>query len=97
MIRAIRSIVVASLALMLVDASSNRAEAGNLVENLSGSFGPTTTLNGTALNSNTDFTLQAVFDPTAGTVLTGGVAVFATTAMFDITGYGTYTSRIWRG
>jgi hypothetical protein len=92
MIRAIRLLVVASFASTLMAASSNRAEAGNLVENLSGSFGSTTTLNGTALGSSTDFNLQAVFDPTAGTVLTGGVAVFATTVTIEIAGHGTYIS-----
>jgi hypothetical protein len=93
MFRVLRVLVVGALASTIVAASSNRVEAGNLVENLSGYFGPNTTLNGTALGgSETAFTFTATFDPSAGTVLTTGVAVFATTASIDIAGHGSYTA-----
>jgi hypothetical protein len=77
---------------MFAAAASNRAEAGSLVENFSGAFGPTTTLGGTALGSDTNFNLQATFDPTAGTVVRGGVATFATSLSINIAGHRTYTS-----
>ena len=89
----IRNVVIASLATVLVAASSNRVEAGGLVENFSGYFGSNTTLDGTALGgSETAFTITAAFDPAAGTVLTTGAAVFATTASIEIAGHGTYTA-----
>jgi len=81
------------LATVLVAASSNRVEAGNLVESFSGYFGPSTTLDGTALGgSETLFTFTAAFNPAGGTVLATGVAVFATTASIEIAGHGTYTA-----
>ena len=92
MIRAIHLLVIASLMLMFAAAASNRAEAGSLIENFSGAFGPTTTLGGTALGSDTNFSLQATFDPTAGTKVRGGVATFATSLSINIAGHGTYTS-----
>jgi hypothetical protein len=92
MTRAIHLLVIASLTLMFAAAASNRAEAGTLIENFSGSFGPTTTLNGTALGSDTNFSFQATFDSTAGTVVTPGVATFATSVTFNIAGHGTYTT-----
>jgi len=76
-----------------VAASSNRVEAGNLVEHVSGFFGPTTTLKGTALGgSETAFTFTATFNPAGGTVLAPGVAVFPTTATIGIAGHGTFTA-----
>jgi hypothetical protein len=98
MIRAIHLLVIASLALMFATAASDRAEAGSLTENFSGAFGPTTTLDGTALGSDTNFSFQAAFDPTAGTIVRGGVATFAASLSIDIAGHGTYTSApgaIW--
>jgi hypothetical protein len=93
MIRVLRLLVVGALASTFAAAASNRVEAGDLVENLSGFFGPTTTLNGTALGgSETAFTFTAQFDPSAGNVLTTGVAVFATTASIEIAGHGTFTA-----
>ena len=93
MIRVLRLLLVAALASTFAAASSSRVEAGDLVENLSGYFGPTTTLDGTALGgSETAFTFTAQFDPSAGTVLTTGVAVFATTASIEIAGHGTFTA-----
>jgi hypothetical protein len=93
MIRVFRLLAIAVLASMMVAASSNRAEAGNLVENVSGYFGPSTTLDGTALGgSETAFTFTAAFDPSAGTVVATGVAIFATTATIEIAGHGTYTA-----
>jgi hypothetical protein len=93
MIRVLRLLLVGALASTIAAASSNRVEAGDLVENLSGYFGPTTTLDGTALGgSETAFTFTAQFDPSAGTPLTTGVAVFATTASIEIAGHGTFTA-----
>jgi hypothetical protein len=77
---------------MFAAAASNRAEAGSLIENFSGEFGPTTTLGGIALGSETDFRFQATFDPTAGTVVERGVATFAASLSINIAGHGTYTS-----
>jgi hypothetical protein len=93
MIRVLRLLLVGALASTFAAASSNRVEAANLVENLTGYFGPTTTLNGTALGgSETAFTFTAQFNPSAGTVLATGVAVFATTASIEIAGHGTFTA-----
>jgi hypothetical protein len=93
MLRTPRNLVIATLATVLVAASSNRVEAGNLVESFSGYFGPTTTLDGTALGgSETAFTFTAAFDPSAGTELATGLAVFATTASIQIAGHGTYNA-----
>ena len=93
MIRAFRLLGIAVSASVMVAASSSRVEAGNLVENLSGYFGATTTLDGTALGgSETGFTFTATFDPSAGTVVETGVAIFATTATIEIAGHGTYTA-----
>jgi hypothetical protein len=92
MIRAIYLRVIASLTLMFAAAASDRAEAGSLIENFSGAFGPTTTLGGTALGSDTNFSFQAAFDPTAGTIVRGGVATCATSLSINIAGHGTYTS-----
>jgi hypothetical protein len=72
--------------------ASNRAEAGSLIEKFSGAFGPTTTLDGIALGSDTDFSFQATFDPTAGTMIRGGVATFEASLSINIAGHGTYTS-----
>ena len=91
--RTLRNLVIANLTTVLVAASSNRVEAGSLVENFSGYFGSSTTLDGMALGgSETAFTFTAAFDPAAGTVLATGAAVFATTASIEIAGHGTYTA-----
>jgi hypothetical protein len=92
MIRATHLLFIASLTLMLTAAASNRAEAGSLIESFSGAFGPTTTLGGIALGSDTNFRFQASFDPTAGTVVEGGVATFAASLSISIDGHGIYTS-----
>jgi hypothetical protein len=92
MIRAIHLLVVTSLTLIFAAAASNRAEAGSLIENFSGEFGPTTTLGGTALGSVTNFSFQATFDPTTGTKVEGGVATFAASLSINIAGHGTFTS-----
>jgi hypothetical protein len=93
MLRTLRNLVIATFVTVSVAAVSNRVEAGFLVETLSGDFGPTTTLNGTALGgSQTAFTFTATFDPTAGTMLATGVAVFPTTATITIAGHGTFTA-----
>src|SRR5262245_17089673 len=92
MIRAIHLLVVASLTLIFAAAASNRAEAATLIENFSGAFGPTTILNGIALGSATNFSFEATFNSTAGTVVTPGVATFATSVTINIAGHGTFTT-----
>jgi hypothetical protein len=52
MFRVLRLQVVGALASTFVAASSNPVEAGSLVENFSGYFGATTTLDGTALGGS---------------------------------------------
>jgi hypothetical protein len=70
-----------------------RIESSNLVESFSGYFGPSTTLDGTALGgSETAFTFPAAFNPSSGTELATGLAVFATIASIQIAGHGTYTA-----
>ena len=59
MIRAIHLLAFTSLTLMFAAAASTRAEAGSLIENFSGAFGPTTTLGGTALGADTNFSFQS--------------------------------------
>jgi hypothetical protein len=59
---------------------------------VTGAFGPTTTLDGTALGSNSNFSFQATFDPTAETIVERGVATFATSLSINFAGYGTYTN-----
>jgi hypothetical protein len=92
MIRAIHLLVITSLTLMFAATASNRAKAGSLVEDFSGAFGPTTTLDEIALGSETTFRFQASFDPMAGTKVEPGVATFATSLAINITGHGTYTT-----
>jgi hypothetical protein len=98
MIRTIHLLVIAALTLIFAASASNPAEAGSIIENFSGAFGPTTTLDGTALGSDTNFSFHATFDPAAGTIVRGGVATFAASLSIDIAGHGTYTSApgaIW--
>ena len=98
MIRTIHLLAIASLTLIFAGSASNRAAAGSIIENFSGAFGPTTTLDGTVLGSDTNFSFQATFDPAAGTIVRGGVATFAAELSIDIAGHGTYTSApgaIW--
>ena len=92
MIRAIHLLVIVFSTLMFAAAASNRAEAGSLIENFSGAFGPTTTLGGSALGSDTNFRFQATFDPNAGTVVERGVATFAASLSINIAGHGTFNS-----
>ena len=71
-----------------------RAEASSLTLNMSGIFGPLTTLDGTALGAQPTFTLAAVFDSTSGIPFENytGIELFPTVVTFSITGFGTYTS-----
>jgi alpha-tubulin suppressor-like RCC1 family protein len=60
-----------------------------------GSFGPTTTLNGVELGAETAFSMVATFDPTLNLAPFppgSGVGVYAATASITIDGYGTYQS-----
>jgi PEP-CTERM motif len=76
----------------LLTLASGRADAGSLTLNFSGEFGPTTTLDGTALGSDTPFTFAATFDSTAGIFFATGAYIFPTVVTFDISGHGIYTS-----
>jgi hypothetical protein len=79
---------------MFAGAASNRAEAGSLIENFSDEFGPTTTLGGIALGSDTNFGLEATFDPTTGTVVEGGVATFAASLAINDNGTALATASL---
>jgi hypothetical protein len=66
-----------------------------LILNHTGSFGPTTTLNGVELGAETAFTIVATCDPTLNLAPTSagpGLGVYAATASFEIAGQGTYQS-----
>ena len=81
-------------ALGLAVLASGRVEASMLTLNMSGTFGPTATLGGTALGAGTPFMVAATFDSTSGIPYQNktGVELFQTVATFTIAGFGTYTS-----
>ncbi len=54
--------------------------ASVLTLNYAGSFGPTSTLNGSPFGVDTPFTLQATFDPSADLLPVSGVGVFSITS-----------------
>jgi hypothetical protein len=72
--------------------SSVCADAGTLAMNFSGEFGPTTTLDGTALGADTAFSFTATFDSTAGIEFATGTYIYATDVTIDIAGHGVHTS-----
>lgn len=81
--------------LVLALAVSATAGATTLKLHLTGEFGPTTTLGGTALGENTAFSFDGVFDPALNIdlSLTPGLGIFHTEgALFTIAGHGTYTT-----
>jgi hypothetical protein len=65
-------------ALMLATCAA--AEASNLALDITGEFGQTTTLNGTALGVNTPFSFHAVFDPDDDVNPTPGAGYFRPTS-----------------
>src|SRR5262245_35057658 len=68
------------------------ARAASLTENLTGFFGPTTTLGGVALGADTAFTLQAVGDTSSGVTIVPGLDVYAVTNFtISIAGKGNFT------
>src|SRR5262249_47496878 len=74
-----------------------QANAALLVFNHSGffatnGFGETATLGGSPLPDNTPFTYSATFDSTTDMEPAPGVGLFPATVVFDITGFGTFTS-----
>ena len=74
-----------------VATSASPARAGLLTENLSGLFGPTTTLGGVALGADTAFTLQAVSDTSLGFTVIPGLDVYAVTSLtLEMAGKGTF-------
>jgi hypothetical protein len=75
----------------LVVGAGDRAEAGLLVENLTGSFDAATTLGGVALGADTAFALQASFDTSTGSSFGNGIQYFSVISLtIDIAGHGTF-------
>jgi hypothetical protein len=71
---------------------SNRAEAGLLALDVTGSFGPTSTLGGTPFGVDTPYSFRAVFDPTDNVNPTPGAGYFRPTQFtIEIAGHGTFT------
>lgn len=86
----LRSSLRLSLTAALALVALSTASAANLVLNVSGEFGPTTTLNGAPLGVNTPFSFRAVFDPDDDVNPTPGAGYFPpTTFTVDIAGHGT--------
>ena len=72
-------------------AALGTAEATNLALDVTGEFGPTTTLNGTALGANTPFSFHAVFDPAEDVNPTPGAGYFRPTEFaIEIAGHGSF-------
>jgi hypothetical protein len=72
--------------------ASGPAEADDLSLNISGSFGPTTTLSGIPLGVATPFAFSAVFDRSQELFHTDHVGIFAVTQFtVTIAGHGTFT------
>lgn len=76
----------------LLALAPTRADAGLLVATYSGTFSADTTLGGTPLGADTPFTFAATFDPTADQDPAEGHGLFLATVVFDITGFGKFTS-----
>lgn len=69
------------------------ANAANLALDLTGEFGPTTTLDGTPLGANTPFSFHAVFDPLDNVNPTPGAGYFRPTQFtIEIAGHGTFAA-----
>ena len=80
----------ATLALSLL-AVAAPVRGAFLTENLTGFFGPTTTLGGIALGANTAFTLQAVGDAASVHTVLPGLDTYAITSLtISIAGKGTF-------
>src|SRR5215813_6734644 len=86
-----RTLGVTLVALALALCAST-AEADLLVLSYSGSFGPTSTLGGTAFGVPTAFTFEATFDSTTDTNSSDGIGIFDGVVTFHITGFGTFTT-----
>lgn len=70
---------------------SGRAEAGLLALDVTGSFGPTSTLGGTPFGVDTSYSFRAVFDPTDNVNPTPGAGYFRPTQFtIAIAGHGTF-------
>ena len=73
--------------LMLVGLGA--VEAANLALDVTGQLGPTTTLGGTLLGTNTPFSFHAVFDPADNVNPTPGAGYFRPTEFtIEIAGHG---------
>jgi len=67
------------------------AHSANLALNITGEFGPITTLNGTALGVNEPFSFHAVFDPADDVNPTPGAGYFRPTVFtIEIAGHGSF-------
>lgn len=72
-------------------AASSSAPAADLALDISGTFGPTTTLGGSALGTATPFAFRAVFDADHELFHTPGAGIFAVTEFtITIDGHGTF-------
>jgi len=87
-----KRIYLVAAAIGLFMSASGRDGAATLILSFSGSFGPTTTLGGTALGADTPFTIMAAFDTTTGIPLRPGAEVLPTVATFNISGFGTFAN-----
>jgi hypothetical protein len=84
--------LIRSAAISLILTSAAQVHAGTLTENLTGFFGPNTTLAGVALGTDTAFTLQAVADTSSGITILPGLDTYAVTSLtIEIAGKGTFT------
>jgi hypothetical protein len=81
-----------AILLYLATAASFTVYAGDLSLNITGAFGPATTLGGVPLGADTPFTFRAVFDPTQELFHTDHVGIFAVTQFaITINGNRTFT------
>src|SRR5271157_546513 len=87
-----KSLYLVATAIGLLALASGSAGASSLTLNFAGQFSSTTTLDGTALGADTDFSYTANFDTTTGISKGTGVEIFPTVATFNISGFGTFTS-----
>ena len=73
------------------------APASMVTLNMSGSFGPTSTLGGTAFGVATPFTFHATFHSTTDTYAKHGLGIFPTTSFSIVLPSGTYTAGAGAG
>jgi hypothetical protein len=99
MMRAIRRLLAVGVIGLAVGAGGP-TEAGMLIETVTGSFGPTTTLGGVALGADTPFSFQAEFDTSTGSSydnLAGVVYSPIINLTIEIAGVGSFTGILSPG